>query len=384
MMGAPGERFRSVAMVAGVLLLGPLDCKRQPPPAPPEPLPQVPAPFASAAVSPAPDIADLVERVRPAVVNITAVHEVVLRRRGLTPIPIPGIPGGGDQVLKEGSLGSGFIVDYAGHVVTNAHVVADAEVVQVKLADERTLHARVVARDEPLDVAVLEIANPPHDLPAASLGSSARLRVGEFVVAIGNPFGLGDTVTMGIVSAKGRALGAGPYDNFLQTDAPINPGNSGGPLFDLHGQVVGINTAVARQAQGIGFAVPIDVVRRELPQLIATGSVARGRLGVAIEPVEGTGEGDNDAGPGAARGALVVQVDAGGPAARGGVEVGDVIVSVDREDVRHATDLPRLVASHAPGSSVGLTIVRNGHTRRLEVTLGTVQRKPEGAASKQP
>jgi serine protease Do len=229
---------------------------------------------------------------------------------------------------------------------------------------------------------VLAIQDPPRDLPVASLGSSDDLRVGDYVVAIGNPFGLGDTVTMGIVSAKGRSLGAGPYDDFIQTDAPINPGNSGGPLFDVHGQVVGINTAIAPAGQGIGFAVPIDPVKRELPQLIATGTVARGRLGVTIQPVDDTLA--KALGLDHAYGALVAHVEAGGPADHAGVHAGDVIVAVDRHEVRHATDLPRLVASHKPGAHVRVTVVRERRTLDFDVTLGAIERRPGGATSKQP
>jgi serine protease Do len=236
---------------------------------PPATLPLVPAPFASGpAVIGTPDVADLVERVRPSVVNITAVHEYVF------PLSERGWPFG-NGVLREGALGSGVIVDYDGHVVTNAHVVDQADVVQIKLANDRKFRADVIAKAENIDLAVLHIRNPPRGLPAASLGSSSALRVGDYVIAIGNPFGLGNTVTMGIVSAKDRSLGAGSYDDFIQTDAPINPGNSGGPLFNVRGQVVGINTAIARNGQGIGFAIPIDDVKRELPHLIAAANGSR-------------------------------------------------------------------------------------------------------------
>src|SRR6185437_463174 len=156
----------------------------------------------------------------------------------------------------------------------------------VKLADDREFRAKVIGKDKRLDVAVLQLENAPHDLPVASLGQSDATRVGEYVVAIGNPFGLGDTVTMGIVSAKGRTIGAGPYDDFIQTDASINPGNSGGPLFNLRGQVVGINTAINPNGKGIGFAIPIDAVRDVVPPLISTGHVRRGRIGVVIQPMD--------------------------------------------------------------------------------------------------
>jgi serine protease Do len=357
-------------------------CRRHSAPPPPKPIPQAPAPFASAPVSPGtPDIADLVERVRPSVVNITAIHEIALPHQGW-PMNRPGGGERGEHGLKEGALGSGFIIDNDGHIVTNSHVVDQAEEVRVKLADERDFHARVVAKDEALDVAVLEMRDPPHDLPAASLGSSEGLRVGDHVVAIGNPFGLGDTVTMGIISAKGRSLGAGPFDNFLQTDAPINPGNSGGPLFDLRGQVVGINAAIAPQGQGIGFAVPIDTIRRELPQLIATGHVSRGRLGISIQPIDLALSKTLGLSP--VQGALIVQVENAGPAARAGLQVGDVVVGMDGRDLSHAADLPRLVASHPPGSRVRLTVNRDGRRREMEITLGGVRSAPEGATLKQP
>jgi serine protease Do len=325
----------------------------------------------------APDIADLVERVRPAVVNITATHEIALPRE-VWPLALPW---GGDEVLRERALGSGFIVDHDGHVATNAHVVDQADVVQIKLADDRNFRAKVIGKDEPLDVAVLAIEAPPADLPVASLGSSERIRVGDYVVAIGNPLGLGDTVTMGIVSAKGRSLGAGPYDDFIQTDAPINPGNSGGPLFDVHGQVVGINTAIASRAQGIGFAVPIDPVKRELPQLIANGRVARGRLGVAIRSIDEALA--SALGLDHAQGALVARVVPGGPADQAGVRAGDLIVAVDGQDVKDAADLPRLIEADQPGTHVRLTLIRNGRKLDFDVVLGAIKRTPEGATSKQ-
>ncbi len=197
------------------------------------------------------------------------------------------LPRRGEETAKQQALGSGFVVDAQGHVVTNAHVVNEADVVKVKLSDDREYQAKVVGKDERLDVAVLLLEGAPKNLPVASLGQSGALRVGDYVVAIGNPFGLGNTVTMGIVSAKGRSIGAGPYDDFIQTDASINPGNSGGPLFDLHGQVVGINTAINPQGRGIGFAIPIDAVKeRPAPHLLATGHVVRGRLGVLIQGMD--------------------------------------------------------------------------------------------------
>ncbi|MGH7440581.1 MAG: trypsin-like peptidase domain-containing protein, partial [Polyangiaceae bacterium] len=271
-----------------------------------QPLPNTAPPFASPpTLTGTPDIAALVAKVKPAVVNITSVHTERVRG-GLLDVPgfpdlrgffgfheeMPGERGhgrhewGGEEVLRQQALGSGFIIDDKAHVVTNAHVVDQATTVKVKLADDREFRAKVIGRDDRLDVAVIELERAPHDLPTASLGSSEALRVGEYVVAIGNPFGLGDTVTMGIVSAKDRSLGAGPYDDYVQTDASINPGNSGGPLFDLRGQVIGVNAAINPQGKGIGFAIPIDAVKQAVPQLIAKGRVSRGELGVEIQGVD--------------------------------------------------------------------------------------------------
>jgi serine protease Do len=355
-------------------------------------IPQVPAPFATPPVLPGtPDIATLAARVRPAVVNITTVHEVHMPRGDfgfpgfgdLTPFFHQGQRGQqnegpeGDAVQKQQALGSGFLIDAQGHVVTNAHVVEDADQVKVRLADDREYRAKVVGKDVRLDVAVLKLEDPPSDLPVTSLGSSEALRVGEYVVAIGNPFGLGNTVTMGIVSAKGRTIGAGPYDDFIQTDASINPGNSGGPLFNLRGQVVGINTAINPNGKGIGFAIPIDAVRDVVPQLLATGHVSRGRLGVVIQGM------DEDlakaVGLDHAHGALVEDVEPGSPAEKAGVLSGDVIVAVDGQDVPHSEDLPRLVARHAPGTQVKLAVMHDRKKRDVDVTLAALKEEGEHA-----
>jgi serine protease Do len=359
-----------------------------------EALPQTAAPFATPPVLPGtPDIATLAARVRPAVVNITTVHEVHMPRGDFgfpgfeDVLPFfhqgqPGRRGGGgegDAVQKQQALGSGFLIDAQGHVVTNAHVIDDADLVKVRLADDREYRAKVVGKDTRLDVAVLKLENPPNDLPVTSLGSSDALRVGEYVVAIGNPFGLGNTVTMGIVSAKGRTIGAGPYDDFIQTDASINPGNSGGPLFNLRGQVVGINTAINPQGKGIGFAIPIDAVRDVVPQLLATGHVARGRLGVGIQGM------DDDlaraVGLDHPHGALVGEVEPGSPAEKAGIRSGDVIVAVDGQDVPHSEDLPRLVARHSPGTQVKLSVVHDKGKRDVDVTLAALKDEEERSDS---
>jgi serine protease Do len=335
------------------------------------------APFASPPmVNGMPDVAALVSRVNASVVNITTVHEV--RQPSLDsdfpfefffgPMAPPGMrrPRGGENALKQRALGSGFIIDNEGHVVTNAHVVDQANEVKVKLADERELDAKVVGRDERLDLALL-LMNGGQDVAPATLGSSEALKVGEHVVAIGNPFGLGHTVTMGIVSAKSRAIGAGPYDDFIQTDTSINPGNSGGPLFNLRGEVVGINTAINPRAQGIGFATPVDALKDILPQLLKTGHVARGRIGALVQPVDATMA--KALGLQRSRGALVAEVEAGGPAARSGVKAGDIIVRVDDKDVAHSSDLPRIVARHTPGTKVKVVALRDGAEKTFEITL---------------
>ncbi len=371
--GARGVKVRSLATLVGVVLVTLPGCKRdrETPPPPVEttaaelPLPTASAPFPTPPVLPGtPDVPALVAHVRPAVVNITTTTEEVRRggpERMFEFFFGPRLQGRGDEVLKRRALGSGFIIDPAGHVVTNAHVVADATSVRVKLADGRELPAKIRGTDPRLDVAVLEI-DGAKDLPFAALGSSEALKVGEYVVAIGNPFGLGDTVTMGIVSAKGRELGAGPYDDFVQTDASINPGNSGGPLFNLRGQVIGINAVVASEGRGIGFAIPIDAVKEVLPQLLATGRVQRGRLGVIIQPVDEPLA--KALGLPKAEGALIDEVEPGGPAAKAGIEPGDVILSVESTPIAQAHDLPRLVARHKPGSKVTMEVSSKGKGRR--------------------
>jgi len=279
-----------VTLLGGVLALA---CQRLPvasDPGPRTPAEALPPPFPTPPVLPGtPDIPTLVARVRPVVVNITVEELLPAPHLGFDwPFDLFLAPFSGprdresEPQLRRQAQGSGFIIDASGHVVTNAHVVKGASLVRVRLADDRELHAHVKGVDEQLDVAVLEL-EAARDLPVADLGSSEDLRVGEYVVAVGNPFGLGHTVTLGIVSAKSRSLGAGPYDDFIQTDASINPGNSGGPLFNLRGQVVGIDTAINPQAKGIGFAIPINAVRDVLPSSwpldmwsgVASGSASR-------------------------------------------------------------------------------------------------------------
>jgi serine protease Do len=337
------------------------------------------APFASPPLlAGTPDVATLVARIAPAVVNITTIHEIRGGRSeefpfGFDPFGMfppsgrRGRPGqGGDSVRRQKALGSGFIVDPRGYVVTNAHVVEEADSVRVRLFDEREFDAKVKGRDARLDLAVLELVGASN-LPAASLGSSEQLRVGEYAVAIGNPFGLGHTVTMGIVSAKSRSLGAGPYDDFIQTDASINPGNSGGPLFNLRGQVVGINAAINPNGRGIGFAIPVDALKDVLPQLLTTGKVARGRLGVGIQQVDAALA--KALGLDRPRGALVGHVEAGGPSDRAGLRAGDVITKVDQVEIAHSEELPRVVARHPPATKVRVEYLRDRAPRAADIVL---------------
>jgi serine protease Do len=350
-----------------------------------------PAPFASPPLlAGTPDVAALVAKVKPSVVNIMTIHDVHPAKLddnfpfapfGAQPFsPFgPGRRGGEGPAHKRRAQGSGFIVDAKGHVITNAHVVEGADEVKVKLGDEREFSAKVIGRDQRLDLAVLEL-DGAKDTQGAALGSSTDLRVGEYVVAIGNPFGLGNTVTMGIVSAKARAIGAGPYDDFIQTDASINPGNSGGPLFNLKGEVVGINTAINPNGQGIGFAIPVDALKDVLASLINTGRVARGYLGVLIQPVDATL--GKALGMQGAKGALVAEVVPGGAADRAGVKSGDLIVAVDGTPVASSEDLPRIVARHAPGSNAKVDVLRGGKRQTLDIGLDELKDDAERADQK--
>ena len=349
------------ALPANVAPNGPLDLSAPKAAAvAPTALTGTPAPFAAAPLLPGTvDVATLAARVKPSVVNITTVHV------GTKPT------GFGDAApYAARALGSGFIVDPRGLVVTNAHVVEGADRVRVKLADEREFEAKVKGRDARLDLALLELVGAK-DLPAVSLGSSEALKVGEYVVAIGNPFGLGHTVTMGIVSAKGRTIGAGPYDDFVQTDAAINPGNSGGPLFDVRGQVVGINTAINPEGKGIGFAIPVDALQDVLPQLIAKGHVERGRLGVAVQTVDAALA--KALGLESAKGALIGEIEKGGPADRSGLAAGDLILAVDERAIEHSVELPRTIARHAPGEKVALKVLRAKKERLFDVVLDALK-----------
>jgi serine protease Do len=275
---------------------------------------------------------------------------------------------------RQRSLGSGFIIDNDGSIMTNNHVVENASKIVVKLSsDDQEYEAKVVGRDSKTDIAIIKI-NSKVNLSAASLGDSDQLEVGEWVVAIGNPFGLDSTVTSGIVSAKGRHIGQGPYDNFIQTDASINPGNSGGPLINLRGEVIGINTAIFSRTGGnigIGFAIPINLVKELLPQLRGKGKVTRGYLGVLIQKV--TPEIAESLGMDKGYGALVANVSKDGPAEKAGVKVGDVIVEFDGKEVKDSGDLPIVVARTAVDKKVRMKVLRDKKEIILNVVVGELK-----------
>ncbi|MFQ5988599.1 MAG: DegQ family serine endoprotease [Candidatus Methylomirabilales bacterium] len=278
--------------------------------------------------------------------------------------------------------GSGVIISRDGYVVTNNHVVEGAKEVTVTLADKREYSARVVGRDPKTDLAVLKI-EADESFPVATLGDSDQLKVGDWVLAIGNPFGLSNTVTAGIVSAKGRSIGAGPYDDFIQTDASINPGNSGGPLFNLRGEVVGINTAINPAGQGIGFAIPVNMAKPLIPQLVATGEVTRGYLGVSIQSI--TAELAKALKLNDRKGALVGDVASGSPAEKAGIRRGDVIVAFDKDAVASARNLPAMVAKTPVGQEVTVTILRDGVEHQIPITVGKFPSEPaKGDESNEP
>ena len=275
---------------------------------------------------------------------------------------------------KQRSLGSGFIIDRDGYVLTNNHVVEDADEIKVTLHDEKQYDATVVGRDEKTDIALIKLKDPKGDLPFAELGDSDTLEIGEWVLAIGNPFGLQETVTQGIVSAKWRKIGQGPYDDFIQTDASINPGNSGGPLFNLNGKVVGLNTAIFSPSGGnvgIGFAIPINIAKNIVPQLKGKGKVVRGWLGVVVQKV--TPELAKSFGITEGRGALVADVDKDGPAAKAGIVSGDIITGYNGKEIKEMDDLPLLVAQTEIGKTVDVLVLRDGKKKTCAVTIAELK-----------
>jgi serine protease Do len=279
------------------------------------------------------------------------------------------IPPSPERFQTQGA-GSGVIISADGFILTNNHVVDGAKEVTVTLADGREQPTRIVGRDPKTDLAVVKI-EAKESLPVASLGDSGRLNVGDWVIAIGNPFGLSNTVTSGIVSAKGRVIGAGPYDDFIQTDASINPGNSGGPLFNLEGEVVGINTAIIPYGRGIGFAIPVNVAKPLIPQLETKGTVTRGYLGVSVQSL--TPDLSKALKLADRKGALVGDVVSGSPADKAGIRRGDVIVRLDQENIQGAHDLSAMVAKTPVGKDVAVTIFRDGVEQHVRATIGELQ-----------
>ncbi len=340
---------------------------------------------------PAPSsFAPLVKTLTPAVVNINTTKVVERRGRNFN---FHGSPFPNDQFdeffnrffgqqpqrkFKQRSLGSGFIISKDGYILTNNHVVEDADEVKVTLSDERTYDAKVIGTDDRTDLAILKIA-VDHDLPIVPLGDSNKLEVGDWVIAIGNPFGLERTVTAGIVSARGRVIGSGPYDDFIQTDASINPGNSGGPLFNLQGEVVGINAAIVAGGQGIGFAIPVNMAKDLLPQL-KTGKVSRGWLGVQIQKV--TPELAESFDLDSEKGALIADVVKDSPADKAGLETGDIILSFNGQEVNSMRELPRLVAAVSPETKVKMKVLRRGKVKKLKVVIAKLKGEEKADASR--
>ncbi|MBV8574500.1 MAG: trypsin-like peptidase domain-containing protein [Acetobacteraceae bacterium] len=320
--------------------------------------------------------APLVKKVLPAVVNI-AVTETITGSDVLAQLPpeLRGTPferqfrdrfrNRREQMM---GAGSGFIIDPSGVIVTNNHVVGHADRIVVSLSDGTELPARVIGHDDLTDIAVIKVS-APKPLPYVSWGDSRQLEAGDWILAAGNPFGLGGSVTAGIVSARGREIGAGPFDDFLQLDAPINPGNSGGPTFNMDGQVIGINTAIVSPtggSVGIGFAIPSEIVAPIVNDLLSKGRIERGWLGVSVQDA-----------PAGEAGVAIASVERSGPAARAGIRPGDIVVAVNGDKIDTARGLIRAVAATPPGNNVRLSVRRQGRDMDLSVTVG--RRPPETA-----
>ncbi|MCG6856949.1 MAG: DegQ family serine endoprotease [Salaquimonas sp.] len=331
-------------------------------------------------------VADLVDKLLGSVVNISTSQKVEQKRSRL---PVPKAPEGSpfqdffDELFPDNekngaprtvqSQGSGFVVDSSGIIVTNNHVVGDADEIVASFNDGTKLNAEVVGRDTKTDIAVLRV-KADHPLPAIKLGDSDKTRIGDWVLAIGNPFGFGRTVTLGIVSAIGRDINSGPYDNYIQTDASINKGNSGGPLFNMDGEVIGINTAIISPSGGsigLGFAIPTSLARGVIDQLIQYGETRRGWLGVQIQTV--TDEIAETLGMKDARGALVGDVVHDGPADKAGIKSGDVVLKFDNKDVKEMRDLPKIVADTPVGKEVDVIVLRKGEEQDLRATVGRLE-----------
>jgi len=317
------------------------------------------------------------------VVNISTTQ--IVKESPLIPFFMPNSPFGNffgpmpQKKMKIHALGSGFVIDKNGLILTNNHVVAKATSIKIKFGNGKVYNAKIVGRDPKTDLALVKV-KPGKDFPdPVKLGNSDAIRVGDWVMAVGNPFGLGQTVTAGIISAKGRIIGAGPYDDFLQTDAAINPGNSGGPLFNMQGAVVGINTAIIRRGQNIGFAIPISIAKKLLPQL-KKGKVIRGWLGVGVQDL--TPELARSFGVKTDQGVLISNVFSGSPADKAGFKQGDIIISFNGEKIKNGHDISRLVAATKPDISVPVKIIRNGQKKVLKVTIGIMSQGGKRASNR--
>jgi len=342
--------------------------------------PEIPAAQAVPSASNTPgstpnSFSDLVERVKPAVVNIST--SKTFKGRGGFGTPFGGSPFGDDffdrffgdmprRDFKQRSLGSGFIISNDGYIFTNNHVVEQADKIRVKISDGKEYDAKVIGTDANTDIALIKI-KPDNSLPVADIGDSEAVRVGEWVVAIGNPFGLDATVTAGIVSAKGRVIGAGPYDNFIQTDASINPGNSGGPLFNMEGKVIGINTAIVAQGQGIGFAIPINMAKNILTDLKSKGKVTRGWLGISIQDI--TDDIAQNLNHKNKNGALVSDVFKGDPADKAGIKIGDIIIEINGKPVKDTHELLLMIAAMKVGQKMNVKAIRDGKEMTFQVVV---------------
>lgn len=349
------------------------------------------------AFSQLPDFTELVEEASPAVVNISTTQKVQSRFGGQMDLPqgmpdifrhffgVPQVPRNNPRgnSQERASLGSGFIVSNDGYILTNNHVIDGADQIFVRLNDRRELEAKLIGHDQSSDLALLKVE--AKNLPTVEIGNSEKLKVGEWVVAIGSPFGFDYSVTAGIVSAKGRSLPNENYVPFIQTDVAINPGNSGGPLFNLDGQVVGINSQIYTRSggfMGLSFAIPMNVAMEVVDQLKETGSVTRGWLGVAIQEVDKNLA--ESFGLKKAAGALVSQVVQNGPAAAAGVQYGDIITEFNGKEVVLSSDLPHLVGRVRPGSKANITVIRNGKKKRLSVEIGELPQDDDMLASNRP
>ncbi len=378
---------RSLFLIIGVALLGVLSG---------ETLPANPSIQPSAFFSGSsglPSFVELAKKVGPSVVNISTTKNAKkvqvpdMKRFGPPGSRDPfddffdhffGGPGFGGPVERpQKSLGSGFIINHEGYILTNNHVVEGADEIQVQLDGNKKYQAKVIGTDPKTDIAVIKIE--AKNISPVALGDSDQLQVGDWVLAVGNPFGLDHTVTAGIVSAKGRVIGAGPYDNFIQTDASINPGNSGGPLFNLQGQVVGVNTAIVASGQGIGFAIPINMAKQLVPQLMSSGKVTRAWLGVGIQDI--TSDLAKSFNLPDENGALISNVFPGSPADKAGLKNGDIIRALNGKEIHESHELPAMVALLPVGQSIDLKVLRDGKELTLKVNLGEMEKGEKLAAS---